>query len=78
MAVFVPSTTKPEEFARIPNFRIAVADVNKHLAEVMQSDGTPLVDHLWGAVNETIALNDCAVFTYIPDLESDPFSLGSL
>ncbi len=62
----------------MPDFRVAMQEVNKNLAEVMLSDGTPLVDHLWSAVNETIALSDCQVFTYIPDLESDPFSLGCL
>ncbi len=52
--------------------------MNKQLAEVMQTEGGPLAEHLWGAINDTIALADCTVYSYIPDLESDPFSLGSL
>jgi hypothetical protein len=46
---------------RIYDYRLAVQKVNKHLAEIIQSDGTPVVDNLWGAINEVVTLPECQV-----------------
>jgi hypothetical protein len=54
-------STKPEEFMRIYDYRLAVQKVNKHLAEIIQSDGTPVVDNLWGTINEVVSLPECQV-----------------
>ena len=32
-----------------------------------------LKDHLWAAINDEIQLKECDVFSYNPDLASDPF-----
>ena len=40
--------------------------------------GQDLLAELWAAVEEAIALRDCEVYSYVPDLEADPFSEGVL
>lgn len=34
---------------------------------------SPFLDTLWSAIDEAIALNDCDVYSYKSDLETDPF-----
>ena len=72
------STIKPEDFLRVRDVSTAVSVANKSLAETLVPDGTPVLEQLWAAVNEAVVLKDCEVFSYIPDLDSDPFSASSL
>ncbi len=36
------------------------------------------IKELWSAVEESIKLTECEIFSYVPDMESDPFSEGNL
>lgn len=36
------------------------------------------MENMWSAINSSIVLRDCEVFSYEPDMESDPFSEGCL
>lgn len=33
---------------------------------------------LWNGLADMIKLNECEVFSYLPDMESDPFSDGNI
>jgi hypothetical protein len=36
------------------------------------------VQDLWAAVAETVNLKECEVYSYLPDMDGDPFSDGNL
>lgn len=72
------STTKPEQFRKIPTMATAMQSVNKYLAEAMQAEGVSLVDQLWRTINDVIDIGKCEVYCYIPNLEDDPFSAHAL
>lgn len=64
---------KAEHFTKEPDCGVVVRAINRALCDVIQED-RGFADQLWGAVNEVMQLKDCQVFTYIPDLDSDPLS----
>ncbi|KAK3586743.1 hypothetical protein CHS0354_014774 [Potamilus streckersoni] len=67
------SNAKSEEFSREPSFQWAVDAVNNQLEAVMKKNYSALKETLWEAVNSEISLSECDVFSYNPDLSSDPY-----
>ncbi|GMF65490.1 unnamed protein product [Phytophthora lilii] len=70
------SAVKPEQFRKEPDFRIALQRVNHDLAELLEAQGNGFVEKMWEAIAEAITLEECDVYSYIPDMDSDPFSDG--
>ena len=52
-------------------------NVNSYLAELTASNGS-ILEELWRAVDEVIVLRECEIFSYVPDMNGDPFSDGTL
>ena len=68
---------KADNFTKGPDTSRVMLNINKALCEV-DSATAGFTDQLWGAINEVIKLREAMVYSYIPDLDSDPLSTGSL
>mmetsp|Transcript_20556 Transcript_20556/g.41139 ORF Transcript_20556/g.41139 Transcript_20556/m.41139 type:complete len:255 (-) Transcript_20556:115-879(-) len=68
------SNVRPDQFSREENIGAVINRVNSLLAETESG----FLEQLWDAINHEIALSECQVFSYVPDMESDPFSEGAL
>jgi hypothetical protein len=48
--------------------------VNVHLAEISELYYPCFLEELWGAIDDAICLKECEVYSYVPDMDGDPFS----
>ncbi|XP_072266608.1 repressor of RNA polymerase III transcription MAF1 homolog isoform X2 [Pyxicephalus adspersus] len=67
------STARSHEFSREPSLNWVVNSVNSSLVSALGEDFTALKSDLWNAVDEEINLAECDIYSYNPDLDSDPF-----
>ncbi|KAI9906431.1 hypothetical protein PsorP6_003143 [Peronosclerospora sorghi] len=72
------SSVRPEQFRKEADFRIALQRINHDLAELLDAEGNGFIEKMWHGVAEIIKLEECDVYSYIPDMDSDPFSDGNL
>lgn len=73
------SSVKSEVFSREEDLKWVVNNINSNLSTSMGEEFVKLSPKLWKAIDEEICLQDCQIFSYNPDLESDPFGeVGSL
>ncbi|CAI5721770.1 unnamed protein product [Hyaloperonospora brassicae] len=72
------SGVRPDQFCKVIDFRSALQRINHDLAELLDAEGDGFVEKMWESVAEVIKLDDCDVYSYIPDMDSDPFSDGHL
>mmetsp|Transcript_26855 Transcript_26855/g.42149 ORF Transcript_26855/g.42149 Transcript_26855/m.42149 type:complete len:228 (+) Transcript_26855:87-770(+) len=72
------SLLRPDQFQREKNVPLVMNKVNTYLSEVCEDDSQSLLDEIWSSVDEVIQIRECEVYSYIPDLEGDPFSDGNL
>ncbi|TDH71308.1 hypothetical protein CCR75_005724 [Bremia lactucae] len=70
------SAVRPQQFRKEVDFRRALQRINHDLAEMF--DGSGFMNKMWGAIAEVIKLDECDVYSYIPDMDADPFSDGNL
>eukprot|EP00742_Colponemidia_sp_Colp-10_P000560 GILJ01000610.1.p1 GENE.GILJ01000610.1~~GILJ01000610.1.p1 ORF type:complete len:267 (+),score=39.88 GILJ01000610.1:48-803(+) len=68
------SNLRPEQFTREANINFVINSINTNLAEVVEKMNGGFIEQLWSAVGEVINLRDVEVYSYIPDMVSDPFS----
>jgi hypothetical protein len=69
-------TTKPEQFV-VQELNNVIRTVNSHFAELTETD-THFIDRLWQGIDDSIDLDRCEIFSYVPDMTEDPFSDCSL
>uniref|UniRef100_A0A8D0DNB6 Repressor of RNA polymerase III transcription MAF1 homolog n=2 Tax=Salvator merianae TaxID=96440 RepID=A0A8D0DNB6_SALMN len=67
------STAKSHEFSREPSLNWVMNAVNCSLFSAVREDFNALKPHLWDAVDQEICLAECDIYSYNPDLDSDPF-----
>ncbi|NXC46799.1 MAF1 polymerase, partial [Penelope pileata] len=67
------SAAKSHEFSREPSLNWVVNAVNCSLFSAVREDFKALKPLLWDAVDEEICLSECDIYSYNPDLDSDPF-----
>lgn len=67
------SSTKSSEFSREPSCDFVTRIINSQLFSVLGEDYTPLSQQLWTSLSNEIQPEDCDIYSYNPDLESDPF-----
>eukprot|EP00741_Cyanophora_paradoxa_P003846 tig00000718_g3740.t1 len=72
------SNVKPEQFTKEPDLRMVINHVNASLAEAFDRNGSGLCERLWAAIFEVIQPDECSIYSYLPDLDSDPLSEGKL
>lgn len=71
------SSVKPEEFVEETNFDLVVHSVNAALRKAILQE-PDLGPQLWAAMSEVIEPKHCSIYSYIPDIDSNPFGEGSL
>mmetsp|Transcript_10963 Transcript_10963/g.19360 ORF Transcript_10963/g.19360 Transcript_10963/m.19360 type:complete len:163 (-) Transcript_10963:213-701(-) len=72
------SGLKPDQFVR-ENLGMVINAVNTNLSEIVHRQHAQFLDEMWGAIDQEVDLKTAAVFSYVPDLEEDPFNVpGSL
>ncbi|KAL4235454.1 RNA polymerase III-inhibiting protein maf1 [Mactra antiquata] len=67
------SNAKSEEFSKEPSAQWVINTVDGHLQPSANEIFMNLKQNLWSAIDEEIQLRDCDVYSYNPDLTSDPF-----
>lgn len=68
------SSAKSEEFSREPSVNYAQNFIDNTLGTVLGERYCYLHSTLWNTIDQEIDLRDCNVYSYNPDLESDPYS----
>jgi len=64
---------KAAEFTKEPNLMFVTSNVDNVLSVAASSLFSKIHDKLWITLNEEINLVDCDIYSYNPDLASDPF-----
>jgi len=72
------SNLRPDQFHSFSTPAEAMNIANKNLSECVEIEHPGFLDELWAAIEESINLPECEIFSYVPDMESDPFSEGNL
>lgn len=67
------SHVKSEVFSREDDLKWVVNNINSNLSTSMGEDFVKLSPKLWKAIDDEICLQDCDIYSYNPDMESDPF-----
>jgi len=67
------SSVKSEAFSREESLSWVVNNINSNLSTSMGEDYIKLSPGLWKSIDDEICLQDCQIFSYNPDMESDPF-----
>lgn len=67
------SSVKSEVFSRENNLKWVVNSINGNLSTSMGEEFVKLSSDLWKGIDDEICLQDCQIFSYNPDMESDPF-----
>ncbi|ORY02108.1 repressor of RNA polymerase III transcription MAF1 [Basidiobolus meristosporus CBS 931.73] len=67
------SDLKPEQFSKQQSLSMVMNSINTTLFSLGRAD--LIQSHrLWDVLDEVISLNDCDVYSYIPDDDSDPYA----
>lgn len=76
-ASFVPdydfSDAKSDEFSKEPSLTWVTNTVDSNLRSTVGDVYNGLKQQLWPVVDEEIGLSDCDIYSYNPDLSSDPY-----
>jgi hypothetical protein len=48
------------------------------LSEVVEVADTGFLEEVWGTIEEVINIQECEVYSYIPGMDADPFTDGTL
>lgn len=67
------SDTKSEKFSREPDLKMVMEAVKSKLSGAARETFAQLEGQLWSVVDEVIQLSDCEIYSYNPDLDSDPY-----
>ncbi|KAJ3035260.1 RNA polymerase III-inhibiting protein maf1 [Rhizophlyctis rosea] len=70
------SDIKPESFERIPSLSMVVSGVNNTLLAHLNigSLEANVSEYIWTAIDEAIQLNECEIYSFNPDEDSEPDS----
>ncbi|XP_022665856.1 repressor of RNA polymerase III transcription MAF1 homolog [Varroa jacobsoni] len=77
-AFFLPdydfSQAKSEEFSKEPSLEWVMNAVDSQLmASAANAYSLPLRNQLWSALDAEVKLNECVIYSYKPDFDSDPY-----
>jgi hypothetical protein len=64
---------RSSEFTKEPNLQFVTSNVDNLLSVAASSLYSKIHDKLWITLNQEINLMDCEIYSYNPDLTSDPF-----
>uniref|UniRef100_A0A8D0AIW6 Repressor of RNA polymerase III transcription MAF1 n=1 Tax=Sander lucioperca TaxID=283035 RepID=A0A8D0AIW6_SANLU len=67
------SAARAHEFSREPSLNWVANAVNSSLFSAVGEEFNSLGPELWNAIDQEINLQSCDIYSYNPDLDSDPF-----
>lgn len=67
------SDAKSHEFSKEPSLHWVMNAVDSNLSATAGDQYSLLRQQLWAAIEDEIAMNECDIYSYNPDLSSDPF-----
>lgn len=67
------SDAKSHEFSKEPSLQWVLNSIEGNLSAVAGEQYHKIRTALWSTIEEEILLNDCDIYSYNPDLNSDPF-----
>ncbi|KAA0723495.1 Repressor of RNA polymerase III transcription MAF1 -like protein [Triplophysa tibetana] len=67
------SAARAHEFSREPSLNWVADSVNSSLFSAVGEQFNTLAPELWNAIGQEINLQSCDIYSYNPDLDSDPF-----
>jgi hypothetical protein len=70
------SSASPDSFV-VQEMNSVVQKVNSFLAELTTVNST-FLQEMWQDISTVMDLKNCEIFSYVPDMEEDPFSDGVL
>lgn len=65
---------KSHEFSKEPSLQWVMNAVDSNLSATAGEQYRTLRTHLWAAIEDEISMSQCDIYSYNPDLTSDPFS----
>ncbi|RZF41077.1 hypothetical protein LSTR_LSTR002709 [Laodelphax striatellus] len=68
------SNAKSHEFSKEPSLQWVMNAVDSNLSAAAGEQYRSLRSHLWSAIEDEISMSECDIYSYNPDLMSDPFS----
>lgn len=68
------SQAKSSEFSREPSYEWVNRNINATLVSAMGDEYSSIAPSLWSALSNEINPAECTIYSYNPDMESDPFS----
>lgn len=68
------SDAKSHEFSKEPSLAWVMNAIDSNLSTTAGEQYRTLRPHLWAAMEDEIVLPECDIYSYNPDLTSDPFS----
>mmetsp|Transcript_10268 Transcript_10268/g.17957 ORF Transcript_10268/g.17957 Transcript_10268/m.17957 type:complete len:228 (-) Transcript_10268:435-1118(-) len=72
------SNLRPEQIQKECSLRTVANTINATLAEAFEHEGQTLCDQLWMTLYDAINPEECEIYSYVPDLDSDPLSDGKI
>uniref|UniRef100_T1D4R9 Repressor of RNA polymerase III transcription MAF1 n=1 Tax=Psorophora albipes TaxID=869069 RepID=T1D4R9_9DIPT len=67
------SDAKSHEFSKEPSLQWVLNSIESNLSAVAGEQYHKIRNALWSTIEEEIHLNECDIYSYNPDLNSDPF-----
>jgi hypothetical protein len=67
------STLQAEEFHKEQSYFGVVNSINTIMSSVIPDFSGILQNELWTAIDHEIRLQECSIYSYLPDPDSDPF-----
>jgi hypothetical protein len=55
-----------------------IRTVNNYFSDLQSEENPHFLENLWAAVDTEVKLSQCEVYSYVPDMDGDPFSEGSI
>jgi len=68
------SEAKSHEFSKEPSVHWVMNSIDSNLSAVAGDQYNQIRNALWSTVDDEISLKDCDIYSYNPDMSSDPYS----
>lgn len=65
------SNVKPEQFSKQPHLSMVINSINVSLSTA-GSAAADLLQNMWPSIDSEIKLNECDIYMFTPDIDSDP------
>lgn len=67
------SDVNAEQFTKEPSYSNAINNINTSLSTELPSFREEISPRMWSSIDEEITIQDCDIYSFIPDPDSDPF-----